>query len=63
MSDWWEVVANELERLDDSAPDPWGHLAQGSADDSLTPEQRAFLMQLVDTPSNELDADDFSDDP
>lgn len=62
MSDWWETVEHELQRLGDSAPDPWGHLAAAAADESLTPEQRAFLMQLAETPSNELDVDDFTDD-
>jgi len=49
MSDWWEVVEGALERLGDDAPDPW---ADAAVDDvvGLTPEQRAFLEQLADTP-------------
>ena len=62
MSDWWEAVEQELQRLGEAAPDPWGHMETAPAENSLTPEQRAFLTQLVEIPSNELDDDDFNDD-
>lgn len=50
MSDWWEVVEGALERLGDQAPDPWADAAIDDAAAALTPEQRAFLEQLSETP-------------
>ncbi|MBU6317934.1 MAG: hypothetical protein KGR47_15575 [Acidobacteria bacterium] len=63
MSDWWEVVEGALERLGDDAPDPW---ADAAVDDApgLTPEQRAFLEQISDTPGLRFrPADDGDDAP
>ena len=63
MSDWWEAVEGALERLGDDAPDPWAEAAVGEVS-GLTPEQRAFLEQLADTPGLRfLPADDADDDP
>ena len=61
MSDWWRAVEGALERLGDDGPDPWAD-ADVSAPGALTPEQRAFLAQLADTPVPLADETDLHDD-
>ena len=63
MSDWWRAVEDELERLSDDGPDPWGTTGTGSTGIVLTPDQQAFLAQLTETPSALVDATDLGDDP
>ena len=59
MSDWWRAVDEELERLGDEAPDPWARADVPAVDMELTPEQRAFLAQLADTPTPHFDEGDL----
>ncbi|MEK7425077.1 MAG: hypothetical protein AAB131_14700 [Actinomycetota bacterium] len=59
MSDWWRAVEDELERLSDEAPDPWGAVDVSAVDAQLTAEQRAFLAQMVDSPDLQLEAADL----
>jgi hypothetical protein len=61
MSDWWRAVEGALERLGDDGPDPWAD-ADVPAPGALTPEQRAFLAQLADTPVPLADESDLLDD-
>lgn len=63
MSDWWRAVEDELERLSDDGPDPWGTPATDLVGVALTPDQQAFLAQLTETPSTLVDAADLEDDP
>lgn len=65
MSDWWRAVEGALERLGDDGPDPWADVDAPSPGE-LTPEQRAFLEQVADTPTSMFtgsDLDDLPDDP
>ncbi len=55
MSDWWRAVEDDLERLGDEGPDPWGDLPLDPVDTGLTDAQRAFLAQLADLPVPRLD--------
>jgi hypothetical protein len=59
MSDWWRAVDDQLRRLGDQAPDPWADIAVPDEDSALTPEQRAFLTQLADTPALRLEDGDL----
>jgi hypothetical protein len=59
MSDWWRAVDDQLRRLGDEAPDPWADMAVAAEDAALTPEQRAFLTQLADTPTLHLENGDL----
>jgi hypothetical protein len=61
MSDWWRAVEGALERLGDEGPDPWAD-ADVPAAAELTPEQRAFLAQMADTPVHLFDERDLADD-
>ena len=63
MSDWWRAVEDELERLSDDGPDPWGVTDTDVTGVVLTPDQQAFLAQLTQTPSALVDATDLVDDP
>jgi hypothetical protein len=58
MSDWWRAVEGALERLGDEGPDPWADTDVPSAAE-LTPEQRAFLTQMADTPVHLFDDSDL----
>ena len=60
MSDWWRAVEGALERLGDESPDPWAD-ADVPAAGELTPEQRAFLVQMADTPVHLFDEADLAD--
>ncbi len=55
MSDWWRAVEDDLERLGDEGPDPWGELPLDPVDVGLTDAQRDFLAQLADLPVPRLD--------
>lgn len=61
MSDWWNAVQQELDRLGADAPDPWN--AAPLPDVELTPEQVEQLAHVDDLASSLADADDFVDEP
>ena len=62
MSDWWRAVEDELQRLSDDGPDPWGPAAADLIAVVLTSDQQAFLAQLTETPSTLFDAADLEAD-
>ena len=62
MNDWWQAVEDELKRRSDDAPDPWGDVDLSAIDTALTPEPRAFLVQLAETPLSNFETDDFDAD-
>ena len=61
MTDWWSNIEKEIDRLSESAPDPWA-----DADDfpavALTDEQVAFLQQLDTVSALFVDHDDWDRD-
>ncbi len=64
MTDWWRALEEELERRGIDAPDPWPSADESSDPLTLTPDQRAFLEQVVNTPGQggEDELDDQLDD-
>ena len=50
MTDWWQALEDELERRGIDAPDPWATVDVSSEESVLTPEPRAFLKQVTNTP-------------
>lgn len=47
MTDWWSNIEREIDRLGESAPDPWASsVDEDTTPVRLTPEQVAFLEQL-----------------
>ena len=64
MTDWWRAVEDELERRGFDAPDPWAAVGVPAQQSALTPEQRAFLEQVTNTPGQGIDdeLDDELDD-
>jgi hypothetical protein len=61
MSDWWEVVEREIDRLAEAAPDPWSSRDERLPHSGLTEDQVAFLEQLAHTAQFVADADDWVD--
>jgi hypothetical protein len=63
MTDWWHALDDELAQRGDDAPDPWGSIDVPPA--ALTPDQRAFLEQVVANPihgvADESDEPEFGD--
>jgi hypothetical protein len=62
MTDWWRDVEQELERRGNDAPDPWGSIGLTPDESELTPEQRAFLAQVTESPIHGIGDDDFGPD-
>ncbi len=62
MTEWWRALEEELERRGIEAPDPWTTVGVSSAESELTPDQRAFLEQITDSPVHGL-GDDLADVP
>ncbi len=61
MTDWWRALEEELERRGVDAPDPWASVGVSSEQSVLTPDQRAFLEQVTNSPVQGLEAE-FDDD-
>ena len=55
MTDWWRALEDELERRGIDAPDPWATMGASPEQSELTPEQRAFLEQVTNTPGQGID--------
>jgi hypothetical protein len=63
MTDWWSNIEKEIDRLSATAPDPWA--GADAAPLALTPDQIAFLEQLLgvsDAFVRHDEWDDVSDD-
>lgn len=60
MTDWWDAVQHELDRLGADSPDPWK--AAPLPEVELTPEQVEQLTHVDDLASTLADADDFVDE-
>lgn len=65
MTDWWSNIEKEIDRLSETAPDPWADTDAAATPLALTPDQIAFLEQLLgvsDAFVNHDEWDDMSDD-
>ena len=61
MSDWWDNIEREMERLSVDAPDPWADSDVTEAATTLTDDQVAFLEQLSGNRELFADGDDWVD--
>jgi hypothetical protein len=61
MSDWWNDIEREMDRLAADAPDPWADNDVSAS--ALTDEQVAFLEQLRGQHDRLVDADDWLEPP
>ena len=61
MSDWWDNIEREMERLSNDAPDPWADSDITQAATALTDDQVAFLEQLSAGSDLFTDGEDWVD--
>jgi hypothetical protein len=63
MSDWWDDIEREMERLAADAPDPWADNDGSGSAPALTDDQVAFLEQMRGHHEQVVEADDWLDPP